>query len=255
MDQPFRDTPRIRTGHRNRPHAFWALLAVSSVISIVGWSSSGLEDDIVLATRSPTLEAFLLSHLYYPQELVPALAALVILGRFLESRWGTSRFVVFYFFTALGGTIVTLACGVCLEEPHRSSGAMSVVLGLLVAAGAQFPEHRWTSRSPPLKHLVWVAIFLTGAAMAYLPGSSGYLLLPQVSGAPLGLLFLWLDPAYLRWKALRRAARLEEEGKRVYDIRVRVDRLLEKISSNGYDSLTRDEQLFLRQASKHFRAD
>ncbi len=255
MDQPSRDMHKVRSSHGHRSQGVWTLLAVSAVLSIVGWSSAGLEEDVVLVTRSPTLEAFLLSHFYYPQNLSPAWLAFGILGRLFESRWGTSRFVVFYFFTAWGSSLVTLVCGINLDDAYRSSGALSVVLGLLVAAGTQFSQHQFSPRSPPLKHLIWAVIFLLGAAMAYLPGSSGYLLLPQVSGVPLCLVFLWLDPIYQRWQASRRVARIEQERKRVQDIRLRVDGLLEKISSAGYASLTRDEQLFLRHASEHFKAE
>lgn len=260
MDQPSRNLPKTRQGTRLRHQAVWTLVVVSAVISLVGWSLSGLEAELVLSTGSPTLKAFLLSHLYYgnPIHLAVSLTALVCLGGVLESRWGSPRFLTFYGLTAWGSSLVTLLAGTSLAEPGQSCGALGVDLGLLVVAGALYPEVLLCRYLPPLKHLAWLLIFLTGAALALVStrttGPASFLL-PQVSGVPLGLLFLELDPVILAWLARRRARREEEARRQVQRIRLHVDSLLEKISRQGRNSLTREEERFLHKASKHYRRD
>ena len=76
-----------------------------------------------------------------------------------------------------------------------------------------------------------------------------------MTGVPLTLLFLKLLPIYDKWLWRRLQRREEEARSRVREIRERVDQLLEKISNDGYESLSRDELNFLRSASKHFSDD
>ena len=71
----------------------------------------------------------------------------------------------------------------------------------------------------------------------------------------LALLWLRLDSAFDRKMAAWLAARDIRERERVREIRHRVDELLDKISSFGYDSLTADERSFLRHSSKHFKSE
>ena len=61
----------------------------------------------------------------------------------------------------------------------------------------------------------------------------------------------WVVSRIERWK-LKRA---EERREKVVAIRDRVDELLGKITEEGYEKLTRDEQTFLRQASKHYKVE
>jgi len=242
---------------RHRAPAVWAFLAVSLVLSIVGRSSPGLEGYLLLSTGTPTLEAFFLSPLYYRHftYMGAAFAVILVIGGILESQWGTPRFVLFGLFTAWGANLITLVTGTALDVSMPTFGAGSVALGLLVAAGAQYPDFRVARHAPPARHLVWIIVFSAGALMAYFGNRANDLLLPQVSSVPLSLCFLGMDPMLLGFLRRRQARRVEQDRKRVKEIRSRVDSLLEKISSEGLDSLTRDERSFLERASKHFRSD
>lgn len=58
---------------------------------------------------------------------------------------------------------------------------------------------------------------------------------------------------FARWRARRRQRKLEREAQAETERRERVDRLLEKISREGIDSLSKEEKTFLSSASKAFR--
>jgi membrane associated rhomboid family serine protease len=225
-------------------------------------------------------KTFLASHLFHNAEKAGrtsealnwlhwtfVVLAVVIAGGVLETRWGTPRFLVFYLLSVWGAAGVTLLTQYAAGHKGPSYGAASVALASLAAVGYTYPDHRLVRSVPPMKHFTWILIFLGGAGLAWLdllslssaggrgPWESSSFLMPQVSGVAFALLFLKLDPWLLdvvkRWQR-RRAA---EERERVVQIRHRVDRLLEKISAEGMESLTRDEKLFLRHASKHFKTE
>ncbi len=261
MNQPFRDRSRTRSGFRCWSPAVGVFYAVTFILWLVGRSVPGLADDLVLRPGQVTLEGFFTSHLYHKSFPLLALTLLAMSSAvILESRWGTPRFVAFYFSTALGTALVTLLSAFALGEEAPSCGAMGVAMASIVAAGYLYPEHRLARFAPPAKHLAWVIVFLLGTYLVLVlpPGSTGkpdLFLLPQVSGPGFALLFLCIDPWCQRLVEKRRARRREQEKIKVVAIRHRVDDLLEKISSEGYESLTRDEKAFLRQASKHYRVD
>ena len=240
-------------------------VTVFFVVCLVLWlTAPEVGSDLVLTFSGPTLlESVLVSHLVHHKglHLVVNLLAVVLIGMILESRWGTARFLCFYLFCAWGGTAVTWLMARVFEIEGYSCGASSVALGCLVVYGFLFPQTRPASWIPPSKYLVWVTIFVGAGCLVLLPalgpqvdGADPYYL-PQVSGGLFALAFLWLLPIHQGWLTARRERRAAVERQQVREIRQRVDQLLEKISTDGYESLSHDELSFLRDASKHFRDD
>ena len=206
-------------------------------------------------------------------------AALVVLaaGGILETRWGTPRFLVFYVSVvglSTGGSLIAGQMAVAtgffqeavVDAPGGSSGPVSYgssgfALACLVAAARYTPERVWLGFFPA-RRILWALIIIGAAGLALLDslsadgdGSRRLFLLPQVSGVVIALAWLHLDPFCDRRVAAWRASRELRESERVGQIRHRVDELLDKISSRGYDSLSADERSFLRHASKHFKRE
>ncbi|MBI4606739.1 MAG: rhomboid family intramembrane serine protease [Planctomycetes bacterium] len=262
MDQPSRDRPRTRAGFHARAPAVYTVFTVSGVLYLVAMASASTSalDGLILGPEGVRLEAFFASHLVHPTGLHLVLTMLFLLpaGVAVEKALGTPRFLVFYVFTAWGSTLVTLGSAALLWEPVVSCGAAGVALGCLVAVGVLHPDLRLFGirALPPLRWLSWIFFFLLAALLAFvkpLPGKAPYFLLPQVSGAAFALGFLWIDPVCASLLRSVRKRREEQGRRKAAEVRQRVDRLLEKISASGYESLTRDEEQFLKQASKYFR--
>jgi len=243
-------------------------VTVFFVVCLVLWLTApevGTESwrDVNVLFDSPTLQSVLVSHLFHPSglHLVVNLLAVVLIGMILESHWGTLRFLCFYLLCAWGGTLVTLLMSQIFTADGYSCGASSVALGCLVVYGFLFPQTRPARWVPASKYLMWTAIFVGAGCLILLPSLGPHVdegnpyYLPQVAGVPLAIGFLWLLPIHQRWLTARAERRAAAERQRVRDIRKRVDQLLEKISTDGYESLSRDELSFLRDASKHFRDD
>lgn len=180
-------------------------------------------------------------------------------GMQLENGWGTREFVKYYFVCALGAALAHLAF-----TPHSTIpviGASGAVYGLLVAFAMTYPDA-----------VIYVNFFLpvTARTLAILfgviefisvtlPSSSGMATLAHLGGMATGYL-------YLRWglglsDRLKAAYRSLREGSRGPSERMRprpdeagleaeVDRILDKISAQGRDSLTEEEKEVLRRYSQ-----
>lgn len=65
---------------------------------------------------------------------------LYFFGPTLEGRWGSRRFVIFYFLGALGGGLTFFAFNLALGSSARLVGASGAVLALIIAWGILFPN-------------------------------------------------------------------------------------------------------------------
>jgi membrane associated rhomboid family serine protease len=248
---------------RYRAPAVVLFFAVSLILWLLGQGlGTEKESALILHAQAPTLASFLSSHLFHLNGFHLSITLLLVLtaGGMLESRWGTPRFIAFYLFTAWGTALVALL-SVPLRDAgtgHSSCGATGVALGSVVVLGLFYPDHRVVRMLPPTRHLAWILVFLVSTGLVLLPvleGNDTHFYLPQVSGVAFAFLFVRLDPLFVRLLDRWRAKRATGRRKRAVAMRLRVDELLDKISSDGYASLSLHEKTFLRYASKHYGAD
>ena len=91
-------------------------------------------------------------------------------GQEVENRWGTRKFVFFYFFTGIGAGLVHL-----LVNPEGVMvGASGAVYGVLLAFGMTFPNRQVMLLFPPIPMKAKYLVTMFGV-MAFLSGfgSSG----------------------------------------------------------------------------------
>ncbi|MCZ6792253.1 MAG: rhomboid family intramembrane serine protease [Planctomycetota bacterium] len=229
-----------------------------------------LEPYQTLVAAEPSTEGFLTHQLFHTRGLHLFLNMLVIFlaGGVLESYWGTQRFIIFGSVVALGVAVTTLivgalvgSAGVFEGESPRAYGASGLALGCLACLAVAFPRGM-ICRGVSARQGTAAATFLGAAGLLFLDFSSrgsgddalrGTFLVPQISGVGWALVYLWSEPwvqAYLEKRRVRREHHRERE---LYEIRQRVDQLLDKIKSGGLDSLTPGERSFLKDASRHYK--
>ncbi len=183
--------------------------------------------------------------------------ALWMFGGIIEVRWGTKKFVRYYVLCGIGGGIAT-----CLLSPNStipSIGASAGIFGILMAYGMMFPNSVVLLFGLfPMKARHFVILFGAIellACMRYTPDGIGHF--AHLGGMVVGYLYL---KNILNWNRMTKGiAELKEkrekesiETKKV-DIRLvkeRIDTLLDKISSEGVNSLSKEEQEFLKKASR-----
>jgi membrane associated rhomboid family serine protease len=177
-------------------------------------------------------------------------------GREIEYRWGTPRFLFFYFLCGLGAAALNVAFSPHAMQP--AIGASGAIYGILVAIAFMFPNAVFRLYFlVPLRAWQAVILFAVIEFMISLSGiNSGMATFAHLGGMLTGFLYMksgtWrLDFRNLagraaQWKSGRAEAKRTQ---RFHDLGQEVDRILEKISKQGIGSLSREEEELMRRYS------
>jgi membrane associated rhomboid family serine protease len=183
--------------------------------------------------------------------------ALWMFGSSIEAVWGTKRFIRYYLLCGIGGGIAT-----CLLSPNStvpSIGASAGIFGILVAYGMMFPDSIILLFGLfPMKARYFVILFgliELLACLRYTPDGIGHF--AHLGGMVVGYLYLknilsWnrITQAIAESKRKKERESIEKKKVDIKLIKERVDSLLDKISSEGVESLSKEEEEFLKKASR-----
>lgn len=274
MSRIFRHDP---VDFRNLPPAIRGLMIANVVGFIVGLivpdmhSLFGLVPEQVLFHRwiwQPFTYLFLHGNIWH---LVFNLFALWMFGMPVEAQWGERDFLKYYFLCGFGAAAAHLAMG-----PHSMIpviGASGSVYGLLVAFAMLYPDAVvYLYFLIPIKAahmaLLFGAIEFFAGATGATPGVARF---AHLGGMLTGYLYIrWWWVAQIQLKALWRratsAAPEDEPAPRPVPRRAakpkaprpdsdmaEVDRILDKILSDGLESLTDDERGIMHRYSERNR--
>ncbi len=182
-------------------------------------------------------------------------------GSELEREWGGAAFLRYYFITGVGAGLVTMFFS--LNSTIPVIGASGAIYGVLLAYGLAYPNREvYLYFLCPVRVKYFVGFLAIMAFLASIqPGVSAISHLTHLSGMVIGWAYLksgWRSS----WARLgQRVANLQQE-RRIRDespespedehLRHQVDRILDKISADGFASLSEEEQELLYQASIRF---
>jgi membrane associated rhomboid family serine protease len=206
-----------------------------------------------------------------PMHLLMNMLGLFFFGPVLEDRWGSREFIKFYAICGLAGALLSF---IFINEPI--AGASAAIIGIMVAFAMYWPDspiYIWGVFPIKAKWLVTGLVALNLFALR--SGGSGVANLAHLGGAVAAFGYLkspWAPSAFgevykprkkmksRSWTDLiprrrrkiaaepARAARpLTTEPRRPLDD---VDRILDKISADGINSLTAEERRRLEDASR-----
>jgi membrane associated rhomboid family serine protease len=174
----------------------------------------------------------------------------------LESWLGTKQFLIYYFICVIGAGL----CHMLLVPTASAVGASGGIYGLLIAFGLIYPDViMYLFFVLPMKaiHAVWF-IGLLALASAIGSGGSRVAHMAHLGGMATGFLYFKLPVWFRSLRSLRsrrprfhviepdRPARRAEHD----DLKNQVDRILEKISAHGIESLTDEEHEIMRAYAK-----
>ena len=212
--------------------------------------------------------------------------ALWMFGSVIENYWGGRKYLLYYLMTGIGAAMTHYivlnhqlqALIPTIDEENLDYflslpnivGASGSIYGLLLAFGMLFPNDRiYLYFLFPIKAKWFVLIFGLLELFSGITGTAdGVAHFAHLGGMVFGivLILLWrrrermqaydYEPRQRRW-------RQRDEGDESYDRprsdedfnaekaenRRRIDEILDKISRNGYDSLTKEEKEFLFKSS------
>jgi membrane associated rhomboid family serine protease len=200
---------------------------------------------------------------------------LFVFGAAVEERLGGRRFALYYFLCGLGGA--ALSFGLMLTAPSVAVlGASGAVYGVALAFAMFWPDARlFVFPLPVPVKAKWLVIFLAALSLlsAVLGARDGVAHLAHLGGFLFGFIFLRVEgsvrerarevfsrprlahvvpPRRSRERVQTDATppKAKRRDPSVYD---EVDRVLDKISEQGMESLTPEEQRLLTDVSRRLR--
>lgn len=190
-----------------------------------------------------------------------------LFGRMVEQQLGKTKTLALYFFSGiLGGVFFVLANW---NYDAACVGASGSLFGLMVAAAIAFPQARMLLLIPPIPIKLWVMVVIYCAieVLYALSGAGGNVAhLAHLGGALGGLLFMLrpfrnLFGGRMRWRPSASQSAAPEpphaapprSTKPFVFSQEELNRILDKMSRQGYYQLTEDEKEFLRQSSEELK--
>jgi len=205
---------------------------------------------------------------------------LYFLGPPVERRLGGRAFLLYYFYCGIGGAVLSLALsGIMPTAPIV--GASGAVLGVGVAFALLWPDAElmvFPLPMPVKARTVILALIGLDIIFSQLTPNDGVAHLAHVGGAAFGYLFFRLQALSRRHphpppRAVERVVMVQSGGaepdqhrtppapirpRRRADadpVAAEVDRVLDKISEQGMNSLTAAERRFLDEVSRQKKQD
>ena len=213
------------------------------------------------------------------QHLFFNMLGLWILGRMVEGIYGSKEFVAFFVVAVIVSGLIQVGMTelgrLGQENPPPGLpviGASGGVLAVVLLAALHFPHHRMQMFFIPISfELRWLAAFYVGGDifMALFSRDSNVAHLAHLAGAGFGIAYFKLGwrmlPTSRRTKSgagfikkLVKSKPKTNPNVKIYeppsaDLDREVDRILDKINSEGRENLSADEERILIQASEKYQ--
>tara|TARA_A100001037_G_scaffold306768_1_gene355267 strand:- start:24577 stop:25404 length:828 start_codon:yes stop_codon:yes gene_type:complete len=177
-------------------------------------------------------------------------------GSELERLWGKVHFLRFYFITGIGAGLLTMLFG--LDSITPIVGASGAVYGILLAYGLTYPNRTiYLYGIIPIKSLWFIIGIGTIAFISSFDGGSQISHLTHLSGMVIGY-FVLKKPVRLNdlWFSIRKRTmeyKVQQQEKKFSEqqaIELDIDRILDKIHREGFDSLSEEENDRLYKGSQ-----
>jgi membrane associated rhomboid family serine protease len=249
------------------------LLIANGVVFLLVFALRGLVDylaftpaEVLSRPWTPLTYMFVHAGLFH---LLFNMLGLFFFGPPLEERWGGTEFIRFFLVAGIGGALLSFLF------PHVPIiGASAAVYGILVAYAMYWPDNQiyiWAILPVKAK---WLVLFLIGMSIFYTVagGASHVAHLAHLGGAAAAFLYLKSGWGPSSWGPIltRRRKRniavvqpsepAQGTGSRP-SVRKQVetldeiDRILDKISEGGLESLTDSERRRLDEASRKYKTN
>ena len=178
-------------------------------------------------------------------------------GKDLEIDWGKNEFLIFYFVCGIGAGLITVLISMNSFVPIV--GASGAIYGVLVAYGFTYPNrivYLYGLFPLKVKYLILgLGVIAFFASLSAAQSSVSHI--THLSGMIIGIIYILFN---FRWKKIRlwyikmRLKSIQNKQNSPNDeenhIKIQVDKILDKLNDQGWESLTDSEEAFLTSASK-----
>ena len=178
-------------------------------------------------------------------------------GKELEVDWGKKEFLIFYFVCGIGSGLVTVLADI--NSPVTIVGASGAIYGVLVAYGFTYPNRLvYLYGVFPLKvKYVVLGLGLIAFIASLSVAQTNVSHITHLSGMIIGIIYILLN---FRWKNIRlwyikirlRSIQYKQNNQEEEEtqIKMQMDKILDKLNDEGWESLTSKEEEFLTRSSK-----
>ena len=177
-------------------------------------------------------------------------------GSELERLWGKLRFLKYYFITGIGSGIVTALLNLSSITPVV--GASGAVFGVLMAYGITYPNRTiYLYGIIPIRSMLFVIAVGLIAFVSSFDGTSRISHITHLSGMVIGYLILkrrWQFNDI--WFSIRKKTleyQIQREERKIshrQELENNIDKILDKINDQGFQSLSDKEEKQLYENSK-----
>ncbi len=179
--------------------------------------------------------------------------ALWMFGTEIENSWGGNKFFRYYMYCGLGGAFLSLIFNYNMTTPIV--GASGAIYGILAAYWLLFPDRYLLIFFVFPMKVRW-AIPLFGL-INFVAAGPNVAHLAHLGGALVGFIYLKSDWRWSvlgnRFKNLRhkqKNAKLEKNRHQAEEVMQKVDRILDKINEVGFEKISKEDRIFLEEASE-----
>jgi membrane associated rhomboid family serine protease len=177
-----------------------------------------------------------------------------MMGSEIERAWGGKEFLKYYFVTGCGAGLVN-----ALVQPHattRTIGASGAIFGLIIAFALAFPERElllYFLIRMKAKHFAILIGALELIALFALP-EMGIARFAHLGGLVIGYAYIKYEKlsypfskALRRWRARQAESCFRRQAAEQESTAREIDRILDKISTEGIASLSEEEKRMLER--------
>lgn len=262
----------------------WLIIGINGVLWIVYSMASG--EEVAASLYMTISDAFMLHPMavfaegkvwqlftaiwlhdpFSAQHVIFNMLALFFFGRSVEMFLGPKRFLTLYLAAGIFASLVYTAWSYLVGNAIPALGASGAVYAVLAWMALQRPKATvYLMMIIPMPMWLAVGVFIIGMEMLQLGGnfSGAGSAVAHLAGAAFGAAFWFVAPRFsgggnYRQVAPRQPARSQapdglEDAHRHTAIRMAMDKLLDKVHTEGMDSLTEEEKAFLERASRELR--
>jgi len=177
---------------------------------------------------------------------------LFFLGPTLERHWGSKKFLIFYLGCGTaGGLFYTLLVVLGVLGAGPMVGASGAILGMLAACAILFPQF-----------IVFIVVFPVPIRVAAIALAGLYVInllakgtnaggdAAHLAGMAVGAIYVLSPSRFTKFKLKVRTGGRQRKMASRQDLKVEVDRILQKVHEQGMHSLNSKEKRILKQATK-----
>ena len=178
---------------------------------------------------------------------------LFFFGPMIERVLGSKKFLRFYLICGASGGLLypLLAAMGLIEGVYPMVGASGSVYGLLVAAAIMFPGTMvYVYGIIPVRIVILVLIFLVMSIMGIFKGCNAGGEAAHLAGLAAGALMVLGQPWLSKRKIKKQKGSWQNKMEYERNFQKEVDRILEKVHTEGMTSLTRKEKKILKIATE-----